>query len=322
MKKLIIKIVLLSFIVFITQAVYIHFVPIPDIKEIKELRLAIKTQKDVFYFGDSTDFTFGSDDKQLKTTDQLLQEYLPTNHIQAITRSGNHAEMYQEYARFIRQSGYIPKVIIVTINMRLFSVESENNPAGQFTEDRLYLQYKHSLLYPFLPFLINAQILSIYPITFETYYNAPVFMGGRKIGIIKDFIGEKKYATYSNQNLKDKIILFYMARLQENDRRLQSLVDILNIYKRTPTKIIYYVTPIDYQTGDMFLGPIFRKQVSENVDTIIQTLNKHGAKQVINMAFDLPSKDFIWKKSEYINEHINDVGRAYIAKKIATEIKK
>ncbi|MFA5261688.1 MAG: hypothetical protein WC450_10710, partial [Candidatus Omnitrophota bacterium] len=82
---------------------------------------------------------------------------------------------------------------------------------------------------------------------------------------------------------------------------------------------VFYITPVDYQTGVRYVGPGFTDQVEKNVAFIQRALSAEGV-QALDLSRSLGTKDFSWPDDEppviYPNEHLKLRGRIFIAENL------
>jgi hypothetical protein len=85
--------------------------------------------------------------------------------------------------------------------------------------------------------------------------------------------------------------------------------------------VVYYVTPVDYETCGEFYGPEFLKNISRNISFLSAELN--GTPGLFLDFSRLLGKDsFAWKETFYVNEHMNFKGRSVLASSLTVEVNK
>ena len=77
---------------------------------------------------------------------------------------------------------------------------------------------------------------------------------------------------------------------------------------------MFYITPIDMETGTRHLPEDFPAVVKQNCRLIEQRLRERGG-EVIDLSHSLGPGAFSW--NEYPNEHLRQNGRCYVAKRLA-----
>ena len=81
--------------------------------------------------------------------------------------------------------------------------------------------------------------------------------------------------------------------------------------------MIFSITPIDYQTGQKYLGNRFKERIEKNISIIRSSLQKEGY-SVMDLSVSLDSDIFAW--TYWPNEHLNEHGRAFLAETLAKQI--
>jgi hypothetical protein len=81
--------------------------------------------------------------------------------------------------------------------------------------------------------------------------------------------------------------------------------------------VIFYLTPVDEQTGESLLPGEFRPLVKSNVRLLERELRTTGA-TVLDLSDGLPAESFSWDL--YPNEHLRAAGRRYVAHQLEQAI--
>ena len=115
-----------------------------------------------------------------------------------------------------------------------------------------------------------------------------------------------------------------MYSLEENHRKVRALKEIDQIGKRHGIKMLFYLTPIDYQDGLKYVGPDFITQLDANVQLLLRVADKNDI-TLINLSKGLGPESFYWQRDERVkhhpNEHVADEGRQFIADQLSRRIK-
>jgi hypothetical protein len=322
-KKLIIKLLLLGMMVSFCQYFLTY-----DLLEIDDPRLKnyvfrfevftrlktfLKKKKDIIYFGDSTLYTVGRGDKDKRDLGRMAADMLPQYSMGEISHAAYHIELYLEYCRYIVKQKYHPSIIIIPINMRSFSPDWDMRPQYQFEREKIILKgglLKHLVLVFYKPLRVFKY--DFYTLTREEFLNTPVFNGTRRVGVISDF-NHKGYLKHSESNMKNKILLFYMYSLTRQHRKVKSLGETVRILSRNNIRALFYITPIDYETGEKYFPGQFTQRLKENVQLIRSVLETEGV-DVLDLSTTLPAEVFTW--GLYPNEYLKTKGRMYTAKRI------
>lgn len=306
MIKIISKTILLFLCIYVLQRFFVYYLP-PHIEpEIAKMEQALNKKTDIMYFGDSILFTTGS-------LPQTLQSYFPHTSVTMVAHPADSPIVFLDYCRYLSRSTYKPKIIIVPISMRTFSIEWETDPGKQFEEEKLHFRFAKTPLEPFMPFLIGFNVFPLYPRSYDAFYSTKFIYKGKNLGVVNDYFGDT-FRTYSDENMKKKIMLYYTYQLSPDDFVLDSIQRIAS--ECSFSHVVFYITPLSFETGEKFLGKSFHLQMNENIAMVRNALAaKHTL--VIDMSHDLKEKDFFWEDELYMNEHVRQSGRVIIAKKLA-----
>jgi hypothetical protein len=191
--------------------------------------------------------------------------------------------------------------------MRSFSPEWDKNPHYQFVKQKIMLEGGLRLAF--------YQPLRVLKYTFngvsrKEYFNTPVFNGNKEIGKIKHMHG-----------IKNQFILKYMY--PPGHRKIKALVNIARLLSRHKINAFFYFTPIDYRAGERHLDGQFTGRLKENIAFITSMLKNTGYNfHLLDLSLDLKSRYFAWQPKGSVNEHLNQEGRRYVAKKLAETYKK
>jgi hypothetical protein len=234
-----------------------------------------------------------------------------------VCHDGYQAGMYDAYTNYMVKQNYYPSYIIIPINLRSFSIGWDLG-GPQFIDEMLYLDFYNTPLSPFLTFTTNLAIPDGNKLYENIYYLSTEFDGNTVVGSGGDYENKLKNASL-NTRFKLMFQMNYLASVNADNSKLNNLLNIADRYRNTKTKVIFYITPIDYQTGEKYFGKRFLTQVKENANTIVSQLKQHQS-LVLDLSTSLPSKNFIWKEESYVNEHMNKDGRAFIAAQLAKTI--
>ncbi len=318
MKKFILKSILFIAIIFIIQLFiwsnFPHFTPIPY----ESILNYKKAKTDVIYFGDSTLHSVNKIDHDKTPLYGLVSEKLSPLSLGIIMHDSYQSEIELAYTKEMLKQKYFPKYIIVPINLRSFSPEWDLRPGFQFPDERVFLTYIHTPLEIFIPFFENFQVPEINSFDERIYHSAPVYNGDIFIGTAPQMEDTTHVPEYTDR-LKQLMTYFYMNRIHNNHRKLKALVEIARLLKGTKTKVIFYITPIDIDTGNSLLGKDFEGRIAENSKLISKALMPYA--HVINASNMLHTRDFSWKaEGWYANEHLLESGRKILSDKIAKDI--
>ena len=312
-KKYFKKSIILLIVVIILQIPLSRIQPAKMPWSVGSLIVYKKLNIEIIYFCDSV---LGHVDKDDQCKDNLLVmlgKMLPQYSVKAVASGAYGPDLYYPMCKYMIKNNYHPKVIIVPVNLRSFSSEWDKNPNYQFEEEKNCLAYD-SFLFRLFYRAFQVFKLNERKVSWNDYENSPVYDGNVFAGYVKDYINLK---GANDENMKKKLIFFYMSSISDKHRKIVSLKKIAQLYKNSNTKIIFYITPLDYQTGEKYLGSRFKETVQENASVIKSVLQKEGY-SVIDMSVSLDSDVFSW--TGWPNEHLKYEGRSFLAKMLKERI--
>jgi len=288
---------------------------LPD--TIRNYKVIRESSPTVIYFGDSVMRTVHPQDRDKRPIYLMLQKNLPDDLVASIDQMAYHPGIYEAYVRNIAQSRFKElKYVIVPINLRTFSPEWDKRPQYQFEKEKWLLSYEYTPLYSFLHFLFSIRAINLEPISDVSFLQTPIYLGEKQVGIVSDF-ENYSYKEFSEENFRKKAIYYYLYDLHSEHRKLQSLINIAHILHEKNIEVVFYITPIDIESGEKILPNQFKKQVITNASTIVNEIENEGF-TVLNLVDALLADAFHW--NVYINEHLNMKGRIFVAEKIAEDI--
>lgn len=276
---------------------------------------------DIFYFVDSTSFITDSLDKNTESINQYLQHLLPNHRVAVIGRPAGNPDIYGAYAAYASRVRPLPQYIIVQINMRSFSPPWDKESTWGFEEEKRYWRiFRDTPIMPFWPFFSDNSFFNLDSLPENKHPNNPIFNKLQKLGFMKD----EKYIdkqVKSGDDTKDLIEWYYMYHLTKDHRKIKSLLEIADTFASKKTRVIFYFTPINYQPKKAYRGNEFEAQLKKNINLVKSLLLKKQV-TVLDLSMSLPLEDFAWREDLYVNEHMAEKGRRFVAQSLAHEIKR
>ncbi len=315
MKRFILKLSLFSVIIFTLQC----FMPLPrDVRfKVAKIEKILHWKPDVIYFGDSTlNWTAPSDPLKL-TMPELLKSLLPGSVVVKLVHPSYQMAIYKENLRFFLLKKYYPKCVIFPINLRSFSPIWEWQPLWQFEgEVTLINSMLEGWIWLYKPLTVFK--LNHLKLTGYEYLRKKVYMGDKEVGRVRDF-DNLDYFIATDENIRRQMLVRYMYPLSEDHRFIQAMLDIVRMSKAAGIEPVFYISPIDYQTGIRYAGPAFTDQVEKNVAFIQRVLSAEGV-EALDLSRSLGTQDFSWPEDVptvlYPNEHLKLRGRVFVVKNL------
>jgi len=323
-----IRLSIFALVLAVAQVLVAGLFPAEIPPEIVRLDAYLADGVEVIYFGDSTlTYPLGQ-----VTTGEILQEMLPNTTVGQIAHPAYNLDLYLHYVRYILRAPRRPRVVIVPINMRSFSPEWDMRPGYQFEEEK-----KTLALGPVLARIL-ARPLAILgafrsPISQAVFLNTTVYNGDTPIGTVADFerlteqdaLGEHQRNTEFAYHdvlpseddaaaMAQALIYRYMTGLTPDQRQLRAMREIARLGDEAGVQVLFYVTPVNYQQGQRFVGDAFRTALREKVDLVQSVLGGEPNASLLDLSFDLEAFAFVDM------EHMREAGKTYVAEQLALAV--
>ncbi|MFH1379849.1 MAG: hypothetical protein ABII23_06185 [bacterium] len=279
----------------------------------------LKRANDIVYMGDSVLLCHNSKDKNKAYIPDMLRNVLKNRKITSIIGIAYQLDVYYAICRYIVSHQYPIKTIIIPINLRAFSTSWAQRPEYQFVKYKAIFKYDNFLFRIFFKPLRVFRAINLTPISQEEYLKLPVYYGNKIAGTVREYSDEKKFEAVTEENMKQKIIFHYMFSLDKKHPQLKSMMRLAKLLKKKNMRMVFYITPVDWQTCSRYIGNDFQMRVKKNIDVISDLLYEQNL-SLLDLSFGLPSEAFDWEQNVYPNEHLSERGRMYIAEKLAVQL--
>lgn len=322
-----VKLSLLGLMLFFLQILVSGLFPPQIPQEVLRLQEYLAAGVDIVYLGDSTLFyPIGQ-----VTTGELLQEIVPEYRVGEISHAAYNLDLYLHYVRYILRGDSRPHTIIIPINMRSFSPEWDLRPGYQFTKVKKMLNMG---LWFSRVFARPLEILGFYepPIDQKIFLDTPVYRGDEPVGTVRDFEdtvepdaktaqGDTGFVYHDalpsdedEEAVRQALIYRYMYRLKPGQRQLQAAFEIAELARDTDVQVLFYITPINVQQGERFLGEPFVETLNENA-ALVESLVEYREARILDLSTDLEAFAFVDM------EHLREVGKEHVATRLAQAIR-
>ncbi len=317
--------------VFIALLVLVHggismlFPPsLPD--EVVQFDRYLAEGVDVLYLGDSTLVLPVGE----VTTGEILQELLPSRRIGQVAHPAYGLDLFYDYVAYIDRHGGWPQTLVLPVNIRSFSPAWDMRPAYQFEKERKIL----AMGLPLARLLLRPLEVFGYfrpSISRQEFLDTPVYDGDVLVGQVGDFetlaAGETLQGdvenAYREVELEDEetaqavLTYHYMFNLEPDHRKLDAMVKLAELATEHGVDVIFYISPVNAEQGERFLGPAFSERFADNVRVVRSRLDAASLDSVtlLNLAFDLQAFDFT------DTEHLTEAGKEYVAEEIALVVR-
>lgn len=295
MIRFFVKFIIFLFSIFIFQFAAYYLVPHenPQPQEVSLFKSYLNKNTEIVYFGDSSATSYSYEDRNKGSIQIFLAENLNEYQIGAITHPAYMMDTFEKYVKYLTNNNQAVKIIVIAVNLRSFSKEIEENPMNEFRKVKFFLEYPSSLLN------ILYQPMS----AFKVY----------QVGSDSKLNGSK------SDTMEQQLKLRYMWDLSRNQKGIKAMEQIKDHLEGSNIKVLFYITPIDYQEASRFMGGEFEMRVSQNISELKEILEGPNI-DVLDLSFSLDHQSFDWP-GVYMNEHLKEDGRKFVARQLANFIK-
>ncbi len=308
MKPILYKSLGFLIIILISQILISRFI-IGPVPEVALLDRFLREHQRVIYFGDSVPKTVQTHEADKSTVAEKIAKIDPAYSIADFSRGSDNTDMYAIYLHYISREAVRPQAVIIPINLRSFSPSWDLKPEYQAEKLKFFFSARPKIVTDFYRPLAILGALNLNEVPEEKFLQTPVYYGTTTVGLVRDFENKLKSAT-TTENIRDVYIYDYMYDLGEDHRKLRSLEDAIETAQAAGIAVYSYLTPIDYQNGERYVGKDFLPQTRKNAETVCHVLSEKGV-TCFNWAFDLDSSNFI--HGPFPDEHLNAQGRQFLA---------
>ncbi len=318
-KKVINNLLLLVIFILSIQIVIFYIFQIGVTPELLDLKKNLKSYPDVIYFGDSVSIFVAKSDTDKLTLPQHIQQEIPRFIITTIIHGAYNLNDYANYSKLVSKSSVPPKIAVVSVNMRSFSPAWYKNPPYIFLKEHLFLTFD--------PFPVDAIYKPLYQLhvldllqkyNFINFSNSPIYNGGNFVGRLSSFLKDD-YGKSQEEKMKNKIMVNYMYSLSDEHELIKSMQFLAQRLNKKGIKVIFYITPIDYQNAEKYWGNDFKDILEKNIQVIKKVAEANSA-DYLDLSRSLDTNSFGWKEETYVSEHLNEKGRKLVSHAISTFI--
>lgn len=286
--------------------------------ELASLDRYLEEGAEVIYFGDSTLRSYAPTDRAPTGIPELLQELVPGRSIRAVDHSAYHLGLYRAFCEYVRRAGAAPKAVIIPINLGWLSAAWVERPEHRFAKESVILDYRtryydsrvrRALLQPLLVF--KAFQLRPEPSSVEAEPHEWVAMWPDP---------EAGSAREVRRRLGR-----YLYSLDADHPRIKDLVGIVKAFAGSSTRLVFYLTPIDYETGERLVGEAFSRSMRAKGE-LVRRLMAEERVPLSDLMFSLSTSAFSWpgesgNEGGVLNEHLAERGRRYVAARLAERLR-
>ncbi|MCC6489001.1 MAG: hypothetical protein IT364_15990 [Candidatus Hydrogenedentes bacterium] len=285
----------------------------PAVLKIMELR---DDPADVLFLGDSTMAT-GKGDADLSSTPEMLQRAAPDLRVVHVYDGGCNLTFYEAVAAYLEEKDVPVGTVVFPINMRLVAPQLETLPYRYFDKELLFLRHDYVLFHVAYRPLASFKAFTFRPVLTEDFQKLPVLDGFANLGPVGSYQPHAEARTTEEQRAR-LVTFFYMYSLTPESQTLVEFGRALDALNRAGIRALPYVTPLDMETGEHYLGDRFRARARENIAHFKQAAAARGV-QLLDMSEALPGTCFI--RGSHPDEHLRDTGRQAVADRLAEALR-
>jgi len=323
LNRFIFKLLLILLVLLLLQCVFYLILPQEFPAIVNMLSKELQKENDIVGFGDSSVYFHAKEDDIDKSIFKILSGFYPQLSLHEFNSPAYHLDLYENMIRFFIAEHKNVKILIIPINMRSFSPQWNMNPGYQFEEENIAMKNYNNWIFRVFYKPLAVFKLFLPKIKDHDYNNAIVYNGDKAVGRVKEFLSRRYSDWKSEKYIKDKFIFHYMYSLGKEHRKISSMLRINKMAKLNNINVIFYVTPIDYESGNKAVGPEFQRRINDNVSVIKKIASKEGF-DIIDLSLTLKASYFSWRtdlKGDFSpNEHLIDKGRLFVANKLKEKI--
>ena len=275
--------------------------------------------RDIVYFGDSTAIDVGDADNDRRNLPAMLMELLPGWRVHPICGRAYQSEVFEPYCGYLLGRDHLPGAVILPINLRAFSPTWDRKPQWQFEKAKYLLRHESVASRVLLPALATFRAVNLSPILPADYAKAPLLAGDQLLGTVADLDGVDRNRD-PESFFRLHFAAHYLYPLTADHRKVAALVRTARLLREAGARAFFYITPIDCETGEHYLGPDFSEGVRQNVDVIQAALAEEGA-EALDLSCSLPAERFVVYRQQ-LHEHLDEVGRGAVAAQVAARVRK
>jgi hypothetical protein len=277
---------------------------------------------DVLILGDSVMERVARDDTDTRTLGQMIADGLKPEHSSVvISNTGYQPSIYYPLLLALSVMEHRPKVVVYPINLRCFSPQWDLHPAWQYyREMRVIWQYIATRKIGRVK-RVGTYYMDAYRDTCVAYPSSVL----KTVGEFLDIINTKSVNAEQGKYRKKEIFTFhYMHPLVPALGKLQAIQASMSWARSNDVNVLAYVTPINVQAGERFVGPAFRSQVAANLHVLGDAIDHYRDKYTMRIfdwstEFDSSIDSSHFFDADLSTEHLNQRGRHELGAMVASE---
>ena len=273
----------------------------------------------VLFLGDSVLLRISNHDVNTDTLDKMLSEKLGNKiDVFTVSHTAYHMKVYKSLISALFTTKSKPSLVLLPINLRSFSPQWDFYPSWQFN---LEIQVAKKYLSNPRAKIANINEITVTKPLLQLFHALPVsypLTDYKKIGQFRKIIAsDPKNEKERNFRSRQIFIYHYMHLLIASHPKLVALEDCVWMLDKMKIPVVLYVTPINWQAGERFVGKEFSEIVNLNVDMIRKRLlvyMTYSKIRFVDFKELLGSGSFFTEDNA--TEHLNQNGRSLLSEEL------
>ena len=157
---------------------------------VRKLRGVLDVDPDVVLMCDSSDWWVSPEDRDERAISEILDGLLPSIRVVGNSGKAYHMELFGECAEYAVRRDKTPRVLIVAVNLRSFTVSWRRHPGWEYADARWRLRGGRA---GELVDVFAGRPLRVFKVIKDTrtgwheYNSLPVYKGAEVVGRVKEF---------------------------------------------------------------------------------------------------------------------------------------
>lgn len=272
--------------------------------EVELARNIGRTGTDVLYFCDSVNRTTILQETNKLAISEMLQKLMPQYVIKDISHDGYHPFIYLEFCRFLMKQEKKPRLVIVHVNMASFGWAKQEQ--FKFQKECLFLKYDTPLLImlykPLTIFKAIAPIRSWNEITVANRQEQ------QSLATADDAM------EFGRKSISD----LFLVPLTHEHPQIRALLDIGCLLRDNGIRVLFYITPSNYEQGSFYVGDSFLPRLTANIFQVRSALESENFR-VLDLSFSLGIEYFL-KDGTIQHSHLYAKGKQFVAQQLSRAV--
>jgi len=319
MKRFFLKIVIFTALVVAGQTLIAR--PPAPTSQLQFLDMLLGLGTEIVYLGDDTVGWIAPRDTNRLTMPGILERLVRPYGVAEVRGPHYQPATYRMFCRYLARQKNKPEFVIIPINLRVFSAEWFDNPATRYPELRLRLAVKDTPAEKFIrPLSVFLAAQTRQPD--QQYARARFTRGTEYAGRLGDIEYPSPGKTPSPKAFRQTIMMRYLSALSPRHPWVRALAESSDVLLAAGITPVFYVSPVDVQTGEEQFGQEFSAVTAGNVAVLRAALGREGV-IFLDLSRALRSGSFSWRQEDppFVNGHLTFDGRMAVVQNIAGAVK-